>query len=56
MDRIRNYINGKWTESKSKETFRSINPANKEEVIGIVSRSGREDVDEAVKAGREAYE
>ena len=56
MGRIKNYINGKWTESKSKETFRSINPANKEEVIGIVSRSGREDVDEAVKAAREAYE
>ncbi len=56
MEQIKNYINGRWRESKSKETFRSINPANKEEVIGIVSRSGREDVDEAVKAAREAYE
>jgi len=56
MDRIKNYVNGKWVESKSKETFRSINPTNKDEVIGIVSKSGREDVDEAVKAAREAYE
>ena len=56
MERIKNYINGKWMESKSKETFRSINPANKDEVIGIISKSGREDVDEAVKAASEAYE
>jgi aldehyde dehydrogenase (NAD+) len=56
MERIKNYINGKWVESKSKETFPSINPANKDEVIGIVSKSSREDVDKAVKAAREAYE
>src|SRR4030067_2834314 len=56
MERIRNYINGKWVDSKSGETFRSINPANKEEVIGIISKSGREDVDEAVRAAKEAYE
>jgi len=56
MERIMNFINGKWVESKSKETFPSINPANKDEVIGIISKSNREDVDEAVKAAREAYE
>jgi aldehyde dehydrogenase (NAD+) len=56
MERIKNYINGKWLDSKSGETFRSINPANKDEVVGIVSKSGREDVDQAIKAAREAYE
>jgi aldehyde dehydrogenase (NAD+) len=56
MERVRNYINGKWVDSKSGETFRSINPANKDEVIGVVSKSGREDVDQAVKAARKAYE
>jgi alpha-ketoglutaric semialdehyde dehydrogenase len=56
MERIKNYINGKWVESKSKETFRSINPANIDEVVGIVSKSGREEVDEAVQSAREAYE
>ena len=56
MERIKNYIGGKWVDSKSGETFRSINPANKDEVIGLVSRSGREDVDQAVKAAREVYE
>ncbi|OGP62103.1 MAG: aldehyde dehydrogenase [Deltaproteobacteria bacterium RBG_13_53_10] len=56
MEQIRNYIGGKWVDAKSGETFKSINPANKDEVIGIISKSGREDVDEAVKAAREAYE
>ncbi len=56
MERIKNYINGQWVDSKSGKTFRSINPANKEEVVGIVSLSGRKDVDQAVKAARGAYE
>jgi len=55
MKRIKNYINGKWVDSKSGQTFRSINPANKDEVIGIVSKSGREDIDQAVKAAGGAY-
>ena len=56
MERVKNYINGKWVDSRSGETFDSINPANRDEVIGIVPKSGREDVDQAVKAAREAYE
>ena len=56
MDRIKNYIDGKWVESKSGETFRSINPARRNEVVGVVVRSGREDVDQAVKAAQQAYE
>ena len=56
MERIKNYINGKWADSRSGETFRSINPANKDQVVGIVSRSSREDVDQAVRAARGAYE
>jgi acyl-CoA reductase-like NAD-dependent aldehyde dehydrogenase len=56
MERVKNYINGRWVDSKSGETFQSVNPANKEEAVGVVSKSGRTDVDEAVKAAREAYE
>jgi aldehyde dehydrogenase (NAD+) len=56
MERIKNYVDGKWVDSQSGETFRSINPANKDEVVGIVSKSGREDVDQAVKAARGAHE
>jgi acyl-CoA reductase-like NAD-dependent aldehyde dehydrogenase len=56
MERVKNYIDGKWVDSTSGRTFRSINPANKDEVIGVVSKSGREDVDQAVRAARRAYE
>jgi len=56
MERIKNYINGKWVDSRSGETFRSINPANKDQVVGIVSRSSRGDVEQAVRAARGAYE
>ena len=56
MEEIKNYINGRWVDSKSGETFRSINPANRDEVIGIVPKSDRKDVDQAVRAAREAYE
>jgi acyl-CoA reductase-like NAD-dependent aldehyde dehydrogenase len=55
MERIKNFINGRWVESGSGETFQSINPANKE-VIGVIAKSNREDVDQAAKAAREAYE
>jgi acyl-CoA reductase-like NAD-dependent aldehyde dehydrogenase len=56
MERVKNYINGKWVDSKSGETFQSVNPANKDEVVGTVSKSGPEDVDEAVATARAAYE
>jgi aldehyde dehydrogenase (NAD+) len=56
MVRIKNYIDGRWVGSKSGETFRSINPANKNEIVGMIPKSGREDVDQAVKAARGAYE
>ncbi len=56
MEIIRNYIRGVWVDAKSGETFRSINPANTDETIGIVSKSGRDDVDGAVEAAREAYD
>ncbi len=56
MDRIKNCIDGKWVGSNSGETFRSINPANRDDVVGVVSRSGREDVDQAVRAARGAYD
>ena len=41
MEHVKNYINGKWMDAKSGETFQSINPAHQEEVVGIVSKSGR---------------
>ena len=48
-------IGGKWVPSKSGKTFEVVNPAN-ELVIGTVSEGDKEDVDEAVKAARKAFE
>jgi len=56
MEQIKNYIDGKWIDSRSGETFPSINPARKDEVVGVVARSREEDIEDAVKAARGAYE
>ncbi|HAP35797.1 MAG TPA: aldehyde dehydrogenase, partial [Bacteroidetes bacterium] len=54
--KFQNLINGKWVDAKSGRTFENRNPANWEEVVGIFPKSGKEDVDEAVKAARAAFE
>src|SRR5699024_2786358 len=48
-------INGKLVASKSGKTFETLNPANGE-VLAKVYEAGEEDVDDAVKAAREAFE
>lgn len=50
-----NYINGEWTESVSQKTFTNINPANKEEIVGIFQASNEEDVKQAIDAAIEAF-
>ncbi len=55
-EKFQNLINGKWVDAKSGRTFENRNPANWNEVIGTFPKSGKEDVDEAVKAARAAYE
>ncbi len=50
-----NYINGKWTASKSKETFANTNPATGE-VLGYWPQSTKEDLDSAVAAAKAAYD
>ena len=54
-DIIKNYINGKWKTGHGGGTFRSINPANKTNIVGLATRSSAADVDEAVDAAREAF-
>jgi acyl-CoA reductase-like NAD-dependent aldehyde dehydrogenase len=51
----RNFIGGSWVPARSGRTFRSINPANIEDVIGIFPRSGAEDVVAAVDAAQAAF-
>jgi aldehyde dehydrogenase (NAD+) len=53
--KYQNFINGKWVDAKSGETFENRNPANWGEVVGIFPNSSKEDVDEAIKSARSAY-
>jgi aldehyde dehydrogenase (NAD+) len=51
-----NYINGRWTPSLSGETFENVNPADTRDVVGRFPLSGREDVEAAVDAARNAFD
>lgn len=55
-EKVRNFINGKWTNGVAGKTFKSINPADTSDTVGIIPRSGVKDVDIAVSAARSAYE
>ncbi len=48
-------INGKWVEPKTGKYFKTYNPAT-EEVLSEIAEAGKEDVDMAVKAARQAFE
>lgn len=54
--KFQNFINGKWVDAQSGKTFENRNPANWDEVIGTFPKSGKEDIDQAVKAARAAFE
>ena len=51
---MKNYINGEWVESNSKEIGDVWNPAQGEK-IAQVAYGTSEDVDKAVKAAKDAY-
>ncbi len=53
VDRYPLFINGAWQESQSEATFESLDPATNEP-IAEVAQGGKEDVDAAVDAAREA--
>lgn len=56
MKKYQNFINGKWVDAKSGKTFENRNPANWDELVGTFPKSSKEDVLEAVKAARIAFE
>lgn len=51
---IKNYINNEWIASESGETIASINPANKNELVGFVQDSSVNDLNKAVEAAHKA--
>ena len=52
---IRNYVNGEWVASKSTKTLDVVNPATTE-VLARVPMSTKEEVEEAIRYAKEAYE
>ncbi|MGB6034406.1 MAG: aldehyde dehydrogenase family protein, partial [Bacteroidota bacterium] len=53
---FKNFIDGKWVGAESGKTFENRNPANWNEVVGIFPKSGKGEVERAVRAAREAFE
>ena len=51
----RNFINGRWLESRSGRTFERRNPANWDEVVSITTLSTREEAREAIAAAAAAF-
>jgi aldehyde dehydrogenase (NAD+) len=52
----KNLISGEWLEARTGETFENRNPADTNDLVGIFQHSGKEDVEAAVAAAREAFE
>ncbi len=50
------YINGKWVSSSSGETFKRVNPANYDQVLGKFQQGSKEDVNKAIDAAEDALE
>jgi len=55
MDTYRNFIRGAWVESSSPKSVQNINPANTEEVLGVVRLSTRDEARSAVESAAEAF-
>ncbi len=52
---LKNFIDGEWVDSVSRQTFEDRNPADTREVVAIFQRSNKADVDAAVDAAKRAY-
>ncbi|MGH9956789.1 MAG: aldehyde dehydrogenase family protein, partial [Pyrinomonadaceae bacterium] len=55
MDTYRNFIGGKWVESASIRTASNINPANTDDILGVVRQATREEAKQAVEAASAAF-
>ena len=51
----KNFINGEWVESVSGRTFENINPADRNDLVGIFQKSNSQDVENAIAAAKEAF-
>jgi malonate-semialdehyde dehydrogenase (acetylating)/methylmalonate-semialdehyde dehydrogenase len=55
VEKLKNYINGEWVESRSEQILDIANPATSN-VLGRVPLSTDDEVKEAVEAAQEAFE
>src|SRR6267142_841187 len=55
MDTYKNFIGGKWIESKSSKTINNVNPANTDDIIGTVRQATREEARAAIDAASDAF-
>lgn len=51
----RNYINGTWTPSGTKQTFSSVNPAKPSQTLGRFQESDENDARDAIEAAEDAF-
>jgi acyl-CoA reductase-like NAD-dependent aldehyde dehydrogenase len=56
VKQYRNYLDGKWVDSVSGETFVSVNPAKTSEILAAFAKSSEEDYDLAVDAAEKAFQ
>lgn len=49
-----NYINGNWVASSNDKVYASLNPANKNEIVGYVPESTEKELNDGVAAAKEA--
>jgi acyl-CoA reductase-like NAD-dependent aldehyde dehydrogenase len=51
----KNFINGEWVASASGRAFENVNPADRNQLIGLFQKSNAQDVDQAIAAAKQAY-
>ncbi len=56
MEIYRNYINGRWVESTAERFLENKNPANTDEVLGLMPLSSRDEARAAIRAAVEAFD
>jgi aldehyde dehydrogenase (NAD+) len=54
-EEIKNLIGGRWQAAADGKTLKSVNPADTDDVVGVVPASTGADVDSAVDAARKAF-
>ena len=56
LSKYKLYIDGKWVNSDSGETFPSLNPAKPKQVLGRFQKGNENDLEKAVKAAEKAFD